>query len=230
MRWTWQPLLAGVAIITILVGAVIAINQQDIKRVLAYSAVSHAGFIVIPLVGAHVVNTRSTVEPATSVAAIMFYLVAYGFAAVGAFALVTLVRSQGREATSLQAWSGIGRRHPVLGVLMVIFLLSMAGIPLTAGFVGKYVIFVAAWLGGFWWLALVGILLAVIAVYLYIRVIQVMFFTEPSDQTAGVVRPGVGTWIVVVLCVAGTLGFGLVPRQLLHLLHTVSTFLVPSAL
>ncbi|MCL1906624.1 MAG: NADH-quinone oxidoreductase subunit NuoN [Propionibacteriaceae bacterium] len=230
MRWTWQPVLAGVGLLTIAVGVLLAINQNDIKRVLAYSAISHAGFILIPLVGASSTVALGGLTGPSSVASIMFYLIAYGFAALGAFAIVTLVRTQGREATTLEAWAGLGRQHWLVSVILMIFLLSMAGIPLTAGFVGKYVAFVSAWQGGFWWLALAGVLLAVIAVYLYIRVIQVMFFREATDETAELATPGVGTWIVLVICLLGTLGFGLVPGPLLDLLQAVSQFLLPAAL
>jgi NADH-quinone oxidoreductase subunit N len=228
LRWTWQPMLAVVAIVTIVVGSVVAINQSDIKRVLAYSAISHAGFILIPLVGAFTVATNSDHSAPSSVSSIMFYLVAYGFAAIGAFAIVTLVRSQGREATDLNSWAGLGRRNRLISVILMIFLLSMAGIPLTAGFVGKYVAFVAAWRGGFWWLALAGVLGAVIAVYIYVRVIQVMFLSQPKDSSE-VVSPGVGTWIVLIICLLGTLGFGLVPGPLLDALQSVSSFLLPIA-
>ncbi|MDR0489198.1 MAG: NADH-quinone oxidoreductase subunit NuoN [Propionibacteriaceae bacterium] len=228
MRLTWQPVLAGVAILTILVGSIIAINQMDIKRVLAYSAVSHAGFILVPLVGAATLTSGMMPGTASSVASIMFYLVAYGFAALGAFAIVTLVRSQGREVTDLAAWAGIGKRDPVIAVIFLIFLLSMAGIPLTAGFVGKYIAFVAAWQGGYWWLAMAGVLGAIIAVYIYVRVVQIMFFKDPDGPTATITQAGPATWIVMILCVIGTVAFGIVPGPLLDLLQSVSTFILPA--
>ncbi|MCL2784578.1 MAG: NADH-quinone oxidoreductase subunit NuoN [Propionibacteriaceae bacterium] len=229
-RWTWQPIFAGVAILTIFVGAIIAINQKDIKRVLAYSAITHAGFILVPLVGASTMDTGLIDGQAGSVASIMFYLVAYGFAAIGAFSIVSLVRKQGHEITDLSAWAGVGKRNPFVSVLFVIFLLSMAGIPLTAGFVGKFAAFAAAWQGGFAWLALAAILGAIIAVYIYIRVIQVMFFTEP-DEGADEVElavPGVATWIVLTVCMLGTIGLGLVPGPLLELLQNASAFIIPA--
>jgi NADH-quinone oxidoreductase subunit N len=225
MRWTWQPILAGVAILTIIVGAIIAINQADIKRVMAYSAISHAGFVLVPFVGAYAIQTGLPAGQAGSVASIMFYLVAYGFAGFGCFAIISLVRTQGREATELDAWAGLGRRNPVFGVLMVIFLLSMAGIPLTAGFIGKFAGFAAAWNGGYWWLALAAILGAVIAVYIYIRVIQVMFFREPAVDVE-VMKPGPATWIVLVVSLLGTIGLGLVPGPLLEALQSASSFLI----
>ena len=237
MRWTWQPILAGVAILTIVIGAIIAINQSDIKRVLAYSSIAHAGFVLVPVVGAFTLQTGLPAGQVGSVASILFYLVAYGFATIGCFAVVTLVRSQGREATDLDSWAGIGRRHPLIGVAMVIFLLSLAGIPLTAGFVGKFVAFMAAWRGGYWWLALVAIAGSVVAVYIYIRVIQVMFFREPAvdlpssvDSAASVdlVTPGTATWIVLILCMIGTLGLGIWPGPVLDALQSAASFVIPS--
>jgi len=304
VRWTWQPILAGVAILTIFVGAIIAINQTDIKRVLAYSSIAHAGFVLVPLVGAVTYQSGLVTGQAGSVASILFYLVAYGFATIGCFAVVTLVRSQGREATDLDSWSGIGRRHPWIGVTMIIFLLSLAGIPLTAGFVGKFAAFSAAWRGGYWWLALVAIVGSVVAVYIYIRVIQVMFFREPAAGSAGVTRsssaviltksgspsldrdessadvnvdpsdtagsagvtrsssaviltksgspspdrdessadvnvdpsntavdvanPGTATWIVLILCLAGTLVLGIWPAPVLDALQAAASFVIPS--
>ncbi|MDR0782207.1 MAG: NADH-quinone oxidoreductase subunit NuoN [Propionibacteriaceae bacterium] len=227
--WTWQPILAGVAIVTIVVGAIIAINQDDMKRVLAYSSVVHAGFVLVPIVGAATIQSGLAENQAGSVPATMFYLIAYGFATIGAFALLTLVRSQGREVTALSSWAGLGRRHPVLGVFMVIFLLSLAGIPLTAGFVGKFVAFMAAWQGGFWWLALVAIVLSLVAVFIYIRVIQVMYFRE-IDETSDVevARPGVATWIVLIVCAIGTIGLGLFPGPVLDLLQSAASFILPS--
>ena len=236
MRWTWQPILAGVAILTIVVGAIIAINQSDIKRVMAYSSIAHAGFVLVPVVGAFAMQTGLPSGQVGSVASVLFYLVAYGFATIGCFAIITLVRRNGQEANDLDSWAGIGRRHPVIGVSMVIFLLSLAGIPLTAGFVGKFVAFMAAWRGGYWWLALVAIAGSVIAVCIYIRVIGVMFFREPvippeptdSDTVADLVNPGTATWIVLILCMIGTLGLGIWPGPVLDALQAAASFVLPS--
>ena len=246
-RWTWQPVVAGVAVLTIVVGTIIAINQTDIKRVLAYSSVAHAGFVLVPVAAAAAVQS-GVVSSVTSVPSILFYLIAYGFATIGCFAVITLVRSQDHEATSLAAWSGIGRRNPLIGFLMVIFLLSLAGIPLTAGFVGKLSIFLAAWQGGYGWLVVVAIAGSLVAVYIYIRVIQVMFFRAPADAAdvsedqledpqdrmvpgatdVDVVTPGGATWIVLIVCALGTIGLGIVPGPLLDLLQSVASFMIPA--
>ncbi len=211
-------------------GNLIAVTQDNVKRMLAYSSIAHAGFILVPLVGAFTVSSGLPTGQAGSVASIMFYLVAYGFATIGCFAIVSLVRSQGREATGLEAWAGIGRRNPVIGVTMVVFLLSLAGIPLTAGFVGKFAAFAAAWRGGYWWLALVAILGSVVAVFIYIRIIQVMFFREPADvPEAQVAEAGAPVLIVLAVCLLGTVGLFIAPGPVLDTFQAVSDFLIPVA-
>ena len=130
-RWDWQPALWIIAIATMLVGSILAITQTDIKRMLAYSSIAQAGFI---LVGVIAVNPEG-------VAAVMFYLAAYGFATLGAFAVISLVRQDGGEATHLSNWAGLGKRSPVLALSMSLFMLSFAGIPLTSGFIGKFTVF-----------------------------------------------------------------------------------------
>ena len=230
MRWTWQPLLAGVAILTIVVGAVIAITQSDIKRILAYSSVAHAGFILVPVVGAFTLTSGMVAGQVGSVASVMFYLVAYGLATIGAFTIVSLVQSHGRESSGLASWAGLGRRHPVVGAMMTIFLLSLAGIPLTAGFVGKLAVFTAAWRGGYWWLVLVAIAGSLVAVYIYIRILQVMYFrtVEADCEPVAVVTPGLASWIVLAVCLIGTLGLAVVPAPLLDALQNASSFLIPN--
>ncbi len=231
MRWTWQPVIAAVAILTMLVGAIVAINQTDVKRIMAYSSVAHAGFILVPVVGAYTAQSGMASGQLGSMASVIFYLAAYGFATIGVFAVVTLVRSKGHEVTSLDAWAGLGRRHPVIGVITLIFLLSLAGIPLTGGFVGKLVAFIAAWQGGYWWLALVAVAVSVVAVFIYFRIVQVMFFRQPVDgeDSADISLPGAGTWIVLAVCLIGTLALGLVPGPLADALRGISDFLTSVA-
>jgi NADH-quinone oxidoreductase subunit N len=216
-------------VLSILVGAIVAINQSDIKRVLAYSAVAHAGFALVPLVGAVTIQSGLVPGQAGSVASVMFYLVAYGFATLGCFALVTLVRTQGHETADLAHWAGLAKRYPWLGWTMVVLMASLAGIPLTAGFVGKFVAFAAAWRGGYAWLAAVAVAGSLVAVYLYFRVIQIMFFAEPDPAVVvEVARPGPATWVVLIVALLGTLGFAVVPGPLLDLFQATAGFLIPA--
>ncbi|MDR1807975.1 MAG: NADH-quinone oxidoreductase subunit NuoN [Propionibacteriaceae bacterium] len=237
--WTWRPLFVVVAIVTMVLGAVVGIVQTDVKRLIAYSSIAHAGFVLVGVAGAFVILETSadvatgamSVAPGVglgSVAAVAVYLIAYGFATLGVFACVTLVQSQGREATDLASWSGLGRRHPWFGATLIVTLLSLAGIPLTAGFVGKFAVFAAAWRGGLWWLVLVAILASVVAVYIYFRVIVVLFFRDPEPGSTVELRiPGPATVVVLVLSVVGTLFIGLYPAPLTDALAKATTFLVP---
>ncbi|MEZ0448082.1 NADH-quinone oxidoreductase subunit NuoN [Cellulomonas sp. ICMP 17802] len=189
LQWDLGVVLWTVAILTMVVGTVAALVQTDMKRVLGYSSIAHAGFI---LTGIIALNQAGIV-------AVLFYLLVYGAATVGAFGIVWLVRERSAgpdgdgpilgEATHLSQWAGLGRTHPVLAVTFALFLLSFAGIPLTAGFAGKFSVFSAAVEGGAWPLALIGVLASSVAVFFYVRIIVLMFFTQPAgvdDETAGV--------------------------------------------
>ncbi|MBO0923128.1 NADH-quinone oxidoreductase subunit NuoN [Cellulomonas sp. zg-ZUI199] len=192
MAWDLEVVLWIVAIVTMVVGTVAALVQTDVKRLLAYSSIAHAGFVLTGIVALD----------EAGITAVLFYLLAYGATTVGAFGLVSLVREQGTgdddgpvvlgEATRLSQWAGLGRSHPVAAVTFTLFLLSFAGIPLTAGFVGKFAVFSAAVEGGAWQLALVGVLASAAAAFFYVRIIVLMFFTDPQEApgVAGETAPG----------------------------------------
>jgi len=209
-RWDWQPMIWVVAILTMGVGAVLALTQSDIKRMLAYSSIAHAGFLLVGFVG-----VRNEIEFST--AAILFYLAAYGFATVGAFAIVTLVRDATGEATHLSRWAGLGKRAPLVAAVMTLFLLAFAGIPLTSGFMGKWAVFAAAWQGGAWPLVVVAVVASVVAAFFYVRVIVLMFFAEPAAEGPTVAVPSIFTSVAVAAGVVATVVLGLVPQPLLQL-------------
>jgi len=209
-------------------GSILAITQTDVKRMLAYSSIAHAGFILTAFVGASQAVTGAREGALTSVSSVMFYLVAYGAATIGAFALVTMVRDSTGEATQLSSWVGLGRRSPLAALVFSVFLLSFAGIPLTSGFIGKWSVFAAAWSGGLHWLVVVAVVISVVAAFFYIRVIVMMFFTDPDPvaQTtaAEVVRPGWTTLLAVGVGVAATVVFGIYPGPLLTLAQQAGEF------
>lgn len=257
-----------VTLLTMVVGTVVGAVQTDVKRLLAYSSIAHAGFILVGVVGFSQLSLRATV----------FYLLVYGLATVGAFAVVTLVRETAPvrervpvavgagaagtdatggdadnatggateqpvavlgEATHLAQWAGLGRRSPWLAGVFSLFLLSMAGIPLTAGFVAKFTAFGAAIAGpdgqgggSTWVLAVVGVLASAVAVFFYVRIIVLMFFTAPSGGPAGgadddgaalegpgvtVVRSTGPTTIAIAVCALGVLLLGVFPSPVLDL-------------
>jgi NADH-quinone oxidoreductase subunit N len=224
-RWDWQPLMAIVAVATMAVGSVLAITQTDVKRMLAYSSIAHAGFMMTAFVGAYQVASGSQPGGLTSISSVMFYLVAYGAATIGAFALVTMVRDTTGEASLLNSWVGLGRRAPLAAATFSLFMLSFAGIPLTSGFVGKWAVFAAAWSGGMQWLVVVAVVISVVAAFFYIRVIVLMFFVDPQKLTTSVVRPGWPTLTVVGAGAVATIAFGVFPGPLLDLAQQAGEFI-----
>lgn len=223
-RWDWQPVFWVVAILTIVVGSVLAVAQTDVKRILAYSSIAHAGFLLTGFLGA-----RSLAEinagDINPVQAVLFYVTTYGLTTIAAFALVTLVRDAGGEATHLSRWAGLGKTSPLVAGLFAFLLLGMAGIPLTSGFTGKWAVFAAALSAGAWPVVVVAVLMSAVAAYFYVRIIVVMFFTDPGEDAPSVVVPSPLTTIVVAMGVAGTLVLGIVPGPLLDLLGRVAEFI-----
>jgi NADH-quinone oxidoreductase subunit N len=212
----WRPVLWAVAILTMVVGTVTAVTQSDVKRMLAYSAVAHTGFILTGVIAQNEAGLSST----------LFYLFAYGFSTVGAFAVVGLVRNpKGEEDTALARWAGLGRRYPIVGIVFSLFLLAFAGIPLTSGFVSKFAVFKAAGEGGAIPLVVIGVIASAIAAYFYVRVIVLMFFTEPPDDAPTVVVPSVLSTAVVTITAAVTFALGALPQPLLDLANTANQFL-----
>ncbi|MFB6780894.1 NADH-quinone oxidoreductase subunit NuoN [Streptomyces sp. NPDC056352] len=214
LSWDWRPVLWAVAIVTMLGGAVVAITQTDIKRLLAYSSIAHAGFIL-----AGVIATTPS-----GISSVLFYLGAYSFVTVGAFAVVTLVRDAGGEATHLSKWAGLGRRSPLVAAVFAVYLLAFAGIPLTSGFAGKFAVFKAAAEGGAGGLVVIGVISSAIAAFFYIRVIVLMFFSEPKADGPTVAVPSPLTMTTIAVGVAVTLVLGLAPQYFLDLASQAGVF------
>ncbi|WP_330240198.1 NADH-quinone oxidoreductase subunit NuoN [Streptomyces sp. NBC_00525] len=214
LTWDLRPVMWGVAILTMVGGAVVAVTQTDIKRLLAYSSIVHAGFILAGVIAA-------TPEGISSV---LFYLVTYSFVTVGAFAVVTLVRDAGGEATHLSKWAGLGRRSPLVAAVFAVFLLAFAGIPLTSGFSGKFAVFKAAADGGASGLVVVGVISSAIAAFFYIRVIVLMFFSEPKADGPTVAVPSPLTMTTIAIGVAFTVVLGVAPQYFLDLASQAGVF------
>ncbi|MFJ2744360.1 NADH-quinone oxidoreductase subunit NuoN [Streptomyces sp. NPDC087440] len=214
LTWDWRPVMWGVAIVTMLGGAVVAITQTDIKRLLAYSSIAHGGFILAGVIAA----------TPDGISSVLFYLLAYSFVTIGAFAVVTLVRDAGGEATHLSKWAGLGRRSPLVAAVFAVFLLAFAGIPLTSGFSGKFAVFKAAAEGGAGILVVVGVLSSAVAAFFYIRVIVLMFFSEPKADGPTVAVPSVLTTTAIGVGVAVTLVLGVAPQYFLDLANQAGVF------
>jgi len=218
LAWEWEPLIWGVAIVTMLFGSVVALTQTDVKRMLAYSSIAHAGFV---LVGLSATDSLKDGE-ILGVSSVLFYLVAYGFSTIGAFAVVTLVRDSAGEATHLSQWAGLAKRSPITAVVFTFFLAAFAGIPLTSGFTAKFAVFNAASTAGAGWLVVIGVIASAIAAFFYFRVVVLMFFSAPAPEGPTVVVPSPLTTLTIALGVGVTLLLGVWPSQVLDLAGTAS--------
>jgi NADH-quinone oxidoreductase subunit N len=214
LRWDWTPMLWIIAGLTMVIGSILAITQTDIKRMLAYSSVAQAGFILIGVVAASPAGLASSI----------FYLIAYAFTTIGTFAVVTMVRNASGEATSMAAWVGLGKKSPVVAAVFSLFLLSLAGIPLTSGFIGKFGVFAAGIEAGATWLVIVGVIASVIAAFFYVRVIVLMYFAEPTEDTASVVVPSTFTTIALTAATVMTIALGVFPQWLLDIIEQAGVF------
>ena len=223
-RWTWSPMLWTVAILSMVVGAILAVVQTDVKRMLAYSSVAHTGFILTGLLGVQSAGELAQGQ-ITSLQAVLFYLVTYGFASLGAFAVVGLVRDSAGEVTALPRWAGLGRQAPVVAGVFAFFLLAMAGIPLTSGFVGKWSVFTVALSAGAWPVVAVAIASSIVAAFFYVRVIWLMYFADPHDEGAAVTYPSVLTATTIALTAGITLVLGILPGPVLDLAAQAGDFL-----
>jgi len=213
--WQWRPALTAIALITMVFGSLVAISQRDVKRMLAYSSIAHAGFLLSGVIALNKSGLDATI----------FYLFAYGVATVGAFAIVTLVNDSGGEVSDLNRWVGLGKRSPWVASAFAFLLLSFAGIPLTSGFVGKFSIFSAAYESGNTAVLITGVLSSAIAAFFYIRVIVLMFFKDPVEDGTSVVIPSIFTRISILVSLAVTLLLGVFPAPLIDFIAETASFL-----
>jgi NADH-quinone oxidoreductase subunit N len=213
-EWSWRPLITGIAIITMVFGSLVAIAQRDVKRMLAYSSIAHAGFLLTGVLALNKAGLDASI----------YYLFAYGVATVGAFAVVTLVRDSAGEVTDLNRWAGLGKRSPWVATSFAIFLLAFAGIPLTSGFIGKFSIFSAAYESGSTAVVIAGVLSSAIAAFFYIRVIVLMFFSDPLEDATSVLIPSILTRITVLFSVVVTIFLGVFPSPLLDFISNIAIF------
>jgi NADH-quinone oxidoreductase subunit N len=168
----WSGMIWLIAVATMTLGNITALVQDDVKRMLAYSSIAHAGYILIAFV----------IGDQVSSASILFYLLVYTFMNIGAFTIVILLGRKGAENTGIESYAGLAGRHPLIALSMSIFLLSLAGIPPLAGFMGKFYVLSAAVKAQYYWLAVIGVLNSVVAVYYYLRVIMAMYFKESAGE------------------------------------------------
>jgi NADH-quinone oxidoreductase subunit N len=205
-RLDWQPIIWVLAVLTLLVGAVLAIVQDDVKRMMAYSSISHAGFI---LVGVQAATAHGT-------SAALFYVLSYTFMIVGTFGVATLVAGKGDEHHGLDAYRGLARRRPGLALTFTVFLLAQAGVPLTAGFLAKFYVISAAVDAHSYALAIIAMLSSVISAFLYLRVVVAMYMSDDEAEAGPKVRIPAAAAVALTVSVVGTLAIGVLPGRVVH--------------
>jgi NADH-quinone oxidoreductase subunit N len=208
----WRPIVWAVAILSMVIGAVFGLTQTDLKRILAYSSIAHAGFILVGLLASNPDGTPGK----DGISSVLFYLLTYGFTTLAAFGLLMVVRDADGEATRLSQWSGLARKSPIVAAVMTILLLSMAGIPLTSGFIGKFVVFRAAWhtAGP---LVVIALICSAVAAFYYLRIVVLMYFAEPPENAPTIAIPGWSTTIALTFGVVVTIALGVFPQPIIDL-------------
>jgi len=213
----WVNVLVILAILTMTLGNLVAIAQNNVKRMLAYSSIAHAGYALVGFVAAG--STSDPTQRSTAITAVMFYLLTYAVMNIGAFAVVQLIARSGDRRTSVEDYSGIGFQSPVLSFSLSLFLLSLLGMPLTAGFMGKILVFGAAVEQHYYMLVVVGVLNTAISAYYYLRLIIVMFFRERLTAWAAPRIPA-SVGVALVITVLGVLLLGIFPSRIINALQT----------
>jgi NADH-quinone oxidoreductase subunit N len=206
MQDQWTTLLWVLAVLTMTVGNILAVYQTNLKRMLAYSSIAHAGYALVGLVAANQIG----------ISGILFYLLAYTFMNIGAFAILVLAGKKGEDNLTLEGFSGFGYKRPFLGIAMTIFLFSLMGIPPTAGFAAKFYIFAGAVEAGYIWLVVLGVLNSAISLYYYLRIMVYMYFRDPAEDYAWV-SMNTGAMISIVVAIIGVFYLGILPAAVMDM-------------
>lgn len=202
---TWQPAIVTLSALTMIVGNVVALSQTNLKRMLAYSSIAHAGYVLIGVAAGNPLGATG----------ILFYLVSYAVTTLAAFAVMTVMGTSAGEDQSIDAYAGLARRKPWLAIVMALAMFSLTGVPPTAGFAGKYFLFQAAVASGLTWLAVLGVLTSVISAYFYLRVVVVMFMREPDTKPVPLSVTDGARSIAITFSALATLLLGIIPSPLL---------------
>ncbi|MBT3515917.1 MAG: NADH-quinone oxidoreductase subunit N [Nitrospina sp.] len=201
----WMPFMFGISVITMLVGNIAAIFQDDVKRMLAYSGVAHAGYLLIGIVA----NSQD------GIASLIFYLYVYLFMNIGAFSVIFIMEGEGKEGNSIFRFKGLAKKHPLIAGAMSLFMLSLAGFPPTAGFFGKLYVFMAAIKEGYILITIAAVIATVVSVYFYLRIIVLMYFHENEKEEVVVVHRGIGG--IIALSSIAIILIGLFPSRLMSI-------------
>ncbi|MBI1939130.1 MAG: NADH-quinone oxidoreductase subunit N [Ignavibacteriales bacterium] len=205
----FKPYFSAIAVLSMFFGSIVAISQNNLKRMLAYSSISHAGYMAVGLAAAN----------SYSISGIIFYLAAYAFMNIGAFSVISIIEGENDSRTDINVYAGLNSKNPVLAAFMALFMFALAGIPPMAGFFGKYYVFVGAIESNLTWLAILGVISSMISVYFYLRVIVFMYFKDAEENFEIEVAPY--SLSSVVISGVLVLMFGLFPDMLLRLITAV---------
>jgi NADH-quinone oxidoreductase subunit N len=217
LRAHWGGLFLTVCLLTLVLGNLVAIVQTNVKRLLAYSSIAHAGYALIGLVALG--RSSSTQGSHAALAAVLLYLAIYAFMTLGAFAVVAMLRKGGLEGDEIDDYTGLAKRQPIAALLMLVFLVSLAGIPPTAGFIAKFYVFMAAVDVGLTWLAVVAVVFAAVSAYYYLRIVMVMYMREsdPSQAVLPTLATSPTLSFVLACALVGILLFGVFPDPIVSL-------------
>ncbi len=217
VKANWSTMFLLVCIATLVLGNIVALVQTNVKRMLAYSSIAHAGYALIGVVAAGRFSGES--GSTQGVASVLLYIALYAFMTFGAFAIVAMLRKGGLEGEEIEDFTGLAKRHPVAALLMLIFMVSLAGLPPTAGFIAKLYVFMAAVEAGMTWLAVLALVFAAVSAYYYLRLVMVMYMRDPGVLTSAsprfVMSPALS--IVLACAIAGVVWFGVYPNPLVKL-------------
>ncbi|MBI1811724.1 MAG: NADH-quinone oxidoreductase subunit N [Nitrospirae bacterium] len=202
-RIEWTGILIPIAILTMAVGNIIAISQTNIKRMLAYSSIAHAGYMLLGIIA-------GTSE---GLASVLNYLFIYAFMNIGAFAVVIMLRSEGFKGDNISDYEGLAKTHPLAAALMLVFMFSLTGIPPTAGFMGKFYLFMSAVSAGYTWLAVTAVIFSAISAYFYLRIVMYMYMKEPKTEVQLSASPGIA--LALAITVIAVLVIGVLPSKVI---------------
>ncbi|KKK53745.1 hypothetical protein LCGC14_3091690, partial [marine sediment metagenome] len=204
----WSLVLVPVAVLTIGFGNIVALSQTNIKRMLAYSSIAHAGYALIGVIAGG----------PEGVASMMNYMLIYSFMNIGAFAIIILLRREGYTGNDINDYKGLAKSHPLCAALMLIFMFSLTGIPPTAGFIGKVYLFMAAVDAGYTWLVIVAVVFSAVSAFFYLRIVMFMYMSEASEgEAVDELNTAPGINVALAISAIGVLAIGVLPAKIIDL-------------
>ena len=205
LKVEWSAILIPIAILTMGVGNIVALSQTNIKRMLAYSSIAHAGYALLGIIAG----------TADGMASVMVYMLIYAFMNIGAFAVIIMLRSGDFTGENITDYEGLAKSHPLAAALMLVFMFSLTGIPPTAGFMGKFYVFMSAIQAGYTWVVLIAVIFSAISAYFYLRIVMLMYFKEPKETVELASSPAIGLALAVTLI--GVLVIGIIPSAFVNI-------------